>query len=354
MAEGAIGARHLARWCRGTLECKAGAWQRSHAVRSDAQKSEADVSVLRGRPTNASTRCLRRMQQTGAANQCSTGRRPHRATWRPRRASVRHPPLLRKSVRRFAAHRRAGCASCLLAPLRCVETAVPKRSLAALCPVAARVAPAVAARAAAALVLASLLAACAEPAPGPAQLKIAQQQKLIPPANETLPLSLRAGSQEVLQDVLSAVGDEVWNCRRSGGTLQWVPAGAEATLVDQARRSVGTVMPNRMFSAYDGSYVIGRVAADETVTPGALPWQRMAARFNAGERAGEGRFARTTSVQRLLTSGGLPPDNACDQEGVSLFVPYSATYLFYRASDPAAIVPAPEAEPPLNAASTAQ
>jgi len=184
------------------------------------------------------------------------------------------------------------------------------------------------------------------------QLKVAQQQKLVPPANETLPLSLRAGSQEVLQDVLSAVGDEVWNCRRNGSALLWVSTGAEATLVDQARQSVGTVMPNRMFSGYDGSYVIGRVTADETVTPGALPWQRVTARFNAGERAGEGRFARTTSVQRVLTSGGVPPDLACDQEGVSLFVPYSATYLFYRASDPAAVVPAPE--PPLNAASAAQ
>ncbi|WP_232231887.1 DUF3455 domain-containing protein [Burkholderia sp. WSM2230] len=210
----------------------------------------------------------------------------------------------------------------------------------------------VAARAALALTLASLMAACADPTPGGPQLKIAQQQKLVPPANETLPLSLRAESQEVLQDVLSAVGDEVWNCRRSGGTLQWTSAGAEATLVDQARKSVGTVMPNRMFSAYDGSYVIGRVTADETVTPGALPWQRMAARFNAGERMGDGRFARTTSVQRVLTSGGLPPNPVCNQEGVSLFVPYSATYLFYRASDPAAVVPAPE--PPLNAASATQ
>jgi hypothetical protein len=236
--------------------------------------------------------------------------------------------------------------------LRCVEIAVPKHSLSALCPVAAFHAPAVAVRALVALALASLLAACADPTPGSMQLKIAQQQKLVPPANETLPLSLRAGSQEVLQDVLSAVGDEVWNCRRSGGALQWTSTGTEATLVDQARKSVGTVMPNRMFSAYDGSYMIGRLAADQTVTPDALPWQRMDARFNAGERTGEGRFARTTSVQRVLTSGGVPPNPACDQEGVSLFVPYSATYLFYRASDPAAVVPAPE--PPLNAASAAQ
>ncbi|MDR6448561.1 hypothetical protein J2794_004692 [Paraburkholderia terricola] len=207
------------------------------------------------------------------------------------------------------------------------------------------------------LALAGLVAACAAPTPGPMQLKVTQQQQLVPPANDTLPVSLRVEREEVLQDVLSAVGDETYSCRRSGPTLSWTPTGAEATLVDQARNSVGTVMPNRMFNAYDGSYVIGRLVGDESVTPGALPWQRLATRFNTGERTGEGRFARTTSIQRVLTSGGLPPDPVCGQEGLSLFVPYSATYLFYRAADPSAVAPSPAdaaAAPPLNAASAVQ
>lgn len=191
-------------------------------------------------------------------------------------------------------------------------------------------------RALIALVLVGLVAACAAPTPGSGQLTTGQQQHLLPPANDTLPVSLQAQPQEVLQDALTAVGDEVWDCRRSAGALTWVATGSEATLVDQARQSVGTVVPNRMFSAYDGSYVIGRVTGDEAVTAGALPWQRLAARFNAKASEGDGRFAKTSSVQRVLTSGGLPPNPACDQEGQSLYVPYSATYLFYRAADPAA------------------
>lgn len=198
------------------------------------------------------------------------------------------------------------------------------------------------------------IAACAASVPGPTQLSLGQQQKLVPPANDTLPVSLRAQPREVLQDALSAVGDETYTCRRNQGRLAWVATGTEATLIDPSRASVGTVMPNRMFSAYDGSYVVGQVTADEIVTTNTLPWQRVVAHFNAGERRGEGRFAKTTSVQRVLTSGGLPPDPRCDQEGVSLFVPYSATYLFYRAADPTMPAMADPAGEPTLAASYAQ
>jgi hypothetical protein len=156
----------------------------------------------------------------------------------------------------------------------------------------------------------------------------------IPPANDTLPDALRATPNEVLQDVLTAVGDTTYTCRRKGDALSWVETGSDATLVDPARRSVGTVAPGRYFVGYDGSYVVGRVAGEEVVAANALPWQRLVARFNAGERRGEGRFARTSSVQRVQTTGGMPPDPACAQEGVSLFVPYSATYLFYRNAEP--------------------
>jgi hypothetical protein len=208
-----------------------------------------------------------------------------------------------------------------------------------------------------AALLAGSLAACAVPPP---------QAQQVPPANATLPVSLRATPQEILQDVLTAVGDTTYSCRRNGDQLSWVGTGSEATLVDVARQSVGTVAPGRYFTAYDGSYLIGRVTGEETVTASALPWQRLAARFNAGaERQGEGRFAKTTSVQRVQTTGGLPPVPACDQEGMSLFVPYTATYLFYRAADPAAAntAAAPEAaptvaawhgEPPANASSQGQ
>ena len=152
----------------------------------------------------------------------------------------------------------------------------------------------------------------------------------IPPSNGTLPASLQATPQELLQDVLTAVGEMTYDCRSDGDHLSWAPTGSEATLVDQARHSVGTVAPGGYFLAYDGSQFVGAVAGEEIVTAGALTWQRLVARTNADTASHRGRFATVTSVQRVLTTGGLPPVATCLQEGQSLLVPYTATYLFYR------------------------
>jgi hypothetical protein len=170
-----------------------------------------------------------------------------------------------------------------------------------------------------------------------------------PTANESLPPDLRAGQNEVLQEVMTTHGDETYVCRRIksdlpavGAALQpgmarddtqlrWDPLGSEALLVDASGQSVGTVAPGRYFLAYDGSYVIGKVAAESQVGANALTWVRYTARFVAARRPGEGRLADISSIQRIDTSGGLPPLPTCELEGAHLLVPYGATYMFYRA-----------------------
>ncbi|MFM0646984.1 DUF3455 domain-containing protein [Paraburkholderia bryophila] len=170
-----------------------------------------------------------------------------------------------------------------------------------------------------------------------------------PTANESLPLDLRAGQNEVLQEVMTTHGDETYVCRRiksdvpaAGAALQpgiardgtqllWDPLGSEALLVDARGQSVGTIAPGRYFLAYDGSYVIGKVAGESQVGANALTWVRYTARFVAARRPGEGRLADISSIQRIDTSGGLPPLPACELEGAHLLVPYGATYMFYRA-----------------------
>ncbi|SOE98511.1 Protein of unknown function [Burkholderia sp. OK233] len=174
-----------------------------------------------------------------------------------------------------------------------------------------------------------------------------------PTADESLPVALRAGQDEVLQEVMTTHGDETYICRRikasppaSGAAVQpdtrpgvardgtqllWDPLGSEATLVDAAGQSAGTVAPGRYFLCYDGSYVIGNVVAESQVGANALTWARYTARFVAAPRPGQGRFADVSSIQRIDTSGGLPPQPSCELEGAHLLVPYGATYMFYRA-----------------------
>jgi hypothetical protein len=55
---------------------------------------------------------------------------------------------------------------------------------------------------------------------------------------------------------------------------------------------------------------------------------------SSAEPGEAGRFANITSIQRVQTSGGLPPDPVCTVERTALYVPYSATYLFYRRGQP--------------------
>ncbi|QGZ65812.1 DUF3455 domain-containing protein [Paraburkholderia acidisoli] len=170
-----------------------------------------------------------------------------------------------------------------------------------------------------------------------------------PVTDYSLPDMLRAGPEQHLDDVLTAHGQTVYECRGSGTERYWIREGDLATLVDTGRRSVGTVAPGGYFLAYDGSQVRVRRDAHTQVTAGTLPWARLIAQDNARRRfnaAAHGRFARTDVVARLHTTGGLPPDPLCDREGGTLLVPYSADYLVYSP----AYVPrsAPHFAPPLR------
>lgn len=178
--------------------------------------------------------------------------------------------------------------------------------------------------------LTSAVAGCADPS---SAQRAARPSEPVLASNDTLPASLRAAPQEVLQEALSAVGESTYECRSEGNRLSWALAGSDATLVDRARHSVGTVMPGHNFIAYDGSRFAGAPAGEEIVTAGALTWQRLVPRDERGAHSDRGRFAAVTSVQRVLTSGGVPPVASCSHQGQSLLVPYTATYLFYQAAE---------------------
>jgi hypothetical protein len=158
-----------------------------------------------------------------------------------------------------------------------------------------------------------------------------------PPVLDTsrIPDALRTAPDLQLDQTLTARGQSIYECRRDGAVQVWWSEGELATLVDDQRRSVGTVAPGGHFIAYDDSFVTTRREASAQVTAGTLVWARLAAKDPARRHAstGTGRFARISAVQRIDTTGGLPPDALCYREGGTLLVPFSATYLFYRPQD---------------------
>ncbi|RXV65750.1 DUF3455 domain-containing protein [Burkholderia stabilis] len=151
------------------------------------------------------------------------------------------------------------------------------------------------------------------------------------PADDDLPAMLRAGPAQHLDQVLTARGQTIYECRHDGEVRLWAREGDLATLVDPQRQSVGTVAPGGYFTAYDSSYVVVRADAVAQVTAGTPVWARFVARHRPGSVMRGGRFARTSMIQQVATSGGLPPDPLCDREGSTLLVPYGATYLIYSA-----------------------
>ncbi|WP_186310912.1 DUF3455 domain-containing protein [Paraburkholderia sp. BCC1886] len=170
----------------------------------------------------------------------------------------------------------------------------------------------------------------------------------LPPADADLPVTLRAGPNQHLDRALTARGQSLYECRRDGKALSWSREGDLATLVDAQRRSVGTVAPGGYFVAYDDSYVATKPDAEAQVTAGTLVWARLVPRHRIDEaqgrgangargahgvtsvyRSGTGSFAQTSLIQRVDTTGGLPPNPLCTREGGTLLVPFSATYLIY-------------------------
>ncbi|MFP6560933.1 DUF3455 domain-containing protein [Paraburkholderia sp. B3] len=171
--------------------------------------------------------------------------------------------------------------------------------------------------------------------------------------NATLPGELRTDPDQTLDQVLVTRGDETWRCERddtdapgsataTGGGLRWTQEGSAGTLVDRARQNVGTVLPGGYFVAYDGSFVKVQVERQSQVDANTLTWARYDARRD-GSSPGSGRFARISSIERIDTVGGLPPEPYCRHEGLRLLVPYSATYLLYRTSSAGERLASPDA-----------
>jgi hypothetical protein len=153
------------------------------------------------------------------------------------------------------------------------------------------------------------------------------------PSNESLPVPLQVGSDEALQETLTASGVQTYVCRRTAEGLTWRAEGAEASLFDATHDEVGAIVPGEYFTAHDDSIFAGRVAAEAEMAPVTLPWQRIAKRYTAGSPESDGRLSHVTSIQRVLTAGGIPLGSRCGIDGLSLAVPYGATYLLYRHVD---------------------
>jgi hypothetical protein len=170
-------------------------------------------------------------------------------------------------------------------------------------------------RAPAVLAAIAALAGCGRAAPAPLQ----------PP---TVPDALRVPAGEVVTAKAAAQGSQIYECAAADAAYAWKLVGPDAVLTDPAGARMGKHYAGPTWEALDGSKVVGAVAKKaDAPEPGAVAWLLLTAKSTEGT----GTFAKVTSIQRVDTSGGAPPADACDaaSTGARRSVPYHATYYFY-------------------------
>jgi Protein of unknown function (DUF3455) len=139
-----------------------------------------------------------------------------------------------------------------------------------------------------------------------------------------VPESLKPPPGETLKLKLIGTGVQIYQCQDGAWKLQ----GPDAKLTDSAGHVVGKHYAGPSWESTDGSKVTGEVKAHEDgPDPHAIAWLLL----HAKSVSGNGMFGNVGSIQRLQTSGGQAPQQAC-AANQTVQVPYTANYYFYAAT----------------------
>ena len=140
----------------------------------------------------------------------------------------------------------------------------------------------------------------------------------------TIPAAIAVPSSSSLILAAHARGFQIYVCRPEG----WVLKAPEALLYDQKGNVIGKHFAGPEWQHNDGSRVTGKLVVKvDAPDPAAIPWLLL----DVTTRSGSGILAGATSIQRINTSGGLPPESSCSEANSQTEhkSPYSADYYFY-------------------------
>jgi Protein of unknown function (DUF3455) len=183
--------------------------------------------------------------------------------------------------------------------------------------------------------------------------QLAQAQSVTPPTVPDNKLQVEPGNEAFL--VGHATGTQNYVCKPSGAGVKFVLFTPEATLVrDNGRQIIthffspnpfepntdATVVADGLiratWQARDSSSIWAKVHQPDgalTVDPKAIAWLLLDAVGTQDGPTGGHTLSDVTFVQRVNTTGGLPPAEGCTSltdVGNQAFVPYTADYFFYR------------------------
>jgi hypothetical protein len=129
-----------------------------------------------------------------------------------------------------------------------------------------------------------------------------------------------------------AVGVQIYTCGATQDGPKWRLVAPRANLYGDNGKLLATHSGGPTWQALDGSLVKAARVDGVTVDPSAIQWLKLKATTTAAGPDGD-RFAGTTYIQRLATTGGLEPAAAdCDAAttGTEREIPYTADYRFWK------------------------
>ena len=145
-----------------------------------------------------------------------------------------------------------------------------------------------------------------------------------------VPDQLKAPAREHVVLRTHAAGLQIYVCGHDQmGAPQWRLQAPQAVLRDGNGNTVGEHSAGPSWKYKDGSSITGKAVAQvAALDPAAIAWLRI----EVTAHAGKGLLMRVTTVQRIRTRGGQPPqDVPCSSanQGQQSGVPYNADYYFY-------------------------
>jgi hypothetical protein len=130
---------------------------------------------------------------------------------------------------------------------------------------------------------------------------------------------------------LYAEGTQNYTCKAGpDGSYAWAFKAPEAKLFDESCRQVGTHFAGPTWQMDRDGSAVTAMKIGEAAAPGTIPWLLL----GTTPRSPEGMLGSTTFIQRIATTGGLPPSETCDASIASRETGtfYTATYLFFRSA----------------------
>lgn len=144
-----------------------------------------------------------------------------------------------------------------------------------------------------------------------------------------VPEKIKASANEQVILEAHATGSQIYTCAQgTDGKYAWTLKAPEAELHDQNGAVIGHHYAGPAWKHKDGSEVTGKaVARVDSPEAGSIPWLLVTATGHSGD----GVLSHVTSIQRIHTHGGPPPDGGCDasKQGLGNKSSYTADYYFY-------------------------